>query len=362
MDKAALPVATARTVVITGASSGIGRCTAMEFARRGWRVGLIARGPRALAATAAAVEAAGGIAAIGVADVSDSAALAQAAAAIADRLGPADVWINNAGNGVYGPFASVPDGEFDRVTAVTYGGTVHGTRIALAQMTPRDAGTIVNVCSAIAFHGMPLMSSYAGAKAAVRGFGQAVRAELAIQGSRIRISTVFPPAANTPFFSHATSHMRHPSRPAPPVYQPDIVAAGIYLAATTGRAEVVISGTAAAFGLVSRLSPSFVALLMRHMHFDKQMTRDPAASLLLKPTLFAPHDRPGSTHGPFGGNARRRSLQLWLAQRRARCWAALAGLSRLSAARFRPRHAPAIPHPAPVGLAPLDGASSDIGR
>ena len=124
-----------------------------------------------------------------------------------------DVWINCAGNGVYGRFASVPEAEFDRVTAVTYGGTVNGCRIALALMRAAGGGTIVNVCSAVAFHGLPLMTSYSGAKAAVRGFAQALQAELTIERSRIRVSVVFPPAVNTPFFSHAVSHMGWPAPP-----------------------------------------------------------------------------------------------------------------------------------------------------
>jgi len=179
-------------------------------------VGLIARGEAALAAAAAALRETGAQAATAVADVTASAALRDAADAIVTELGPPDVWINCAGNGVYGRFTTVPEAQFDRVTAVTYGGTVNGCRVALALMGPRQRGTIVNVCSAMAFHGLPLMSSYAGAKAAVRGFAQALQAELRMERSRVRVCTVFPPAVNTPFFSHAVSHMGWPARPAPP--------------------------------------------------------------------------------------------------------------------------------------------------
>ncbi len=178
------------------------------------------------------------------------------------------VWINCAGNGVYGRFATVPEQQFDQVTAVTYGGTVNGCRAALRLMTPSGQGTIVNVCSAVAFHGLPLMTSYAGAKAAVRGFAQALRAELRIERSAIRVSTVFPPAVNTPFFSHAVSHMGWPARPAPPVYQPEVVAAGIYLAAIHAPAELVVSGTAALFSLAQRVSPRLIAYAMTRLGFD----------------------------------------------------------------------------------------------
>ncbi len=316
-QQARLPGPT-RLVIITGGSSGIGRCTAALFARHGWHVGLIARGAAGLDAAAEDVRASRVHAVTAVADVSDSDALQRAAETIVAALGPPDVWINCAGNGVYGRFGDVPQAEFDHVTAVTYGGTVNGCRVALALMQERGAGTIVNVCSATAFHGLPMMSSYAGAKAAVRGFGQSLQAELAIQRSGIRISTVFPPAANTPFFSHAVSHMGWPARPAPPVYQPEVVAAGVHLAAMTGRPEVTVSGTAVAFSLVSRISPRLTAFLMSRIGFEGQLTRDPLAARLEQPTLFAPSDQAHPVHGPFTRRARRHSIQLWLSSRWAR--------------------------------------------
>jgi short-subunit dehydrogenase len=305
------PLSDLRVVVITGGSSGIGRCTAALFARQGWRVGLIARGAEGLAASRRDVELAGAFAATAQADVTDTAALTEATNAIVAELGPIDVWINCAGNGVYGRFGDVPEAEFQRVTDVTYHGTVNGTRVALAQMRPRGRGRIVNVCSAIAFHGLPLMSSYAGAKAAVRAFGQAVQGELKLERSPIRITTVFPPAANTPYFSHATSHMGWPARPAWPVYQPEVVAQGILQAVAGRRREMTISGTVVAFSLATRLVPGLIALGMGKMGIERQATGDPDARRLQEPTLFAPSKLVFDVHGPFGRGARRRSAHLW---------------------------------------------------
>lgn len=316
MEKAsALGEMIARVVVITGGSSGIGRCTAALFARRGWRVGLIARGAEGLAAARRDVEAAGARAAIAQADVTDSTALAEAAKTIAAALGPVDVWINCAGNGVYGRFGDVPEAEFQRVTDVTYHGTVNGTRVALAHMRLRGRGNIVNVCSAIAFHGLPLMSSYAGAKAAVRAFGQAIQGELKLERSLIRVGTVFPPAVNTPYFSHATSHMGWPARPAWPVYQPEVVAQGIWLAVVSGRPEMTISGTAAAFSLATRVAPRLIAWCMGQMGIERQLTRDRDAYQLQEPTLFTPSQRVFSVRGPFSKGAREWSAHLWLERR-----------------------------------------------
>ena len=284
----------------------------MVFARQGWRVGLIARGEPGLAAVARELDQAGATVAVTSADVADGPALSEAAGRLVERLGLPEIWINCAGNGVYGRFAHVPAAEFDRVTAVTYGGTVNGSRTAMALMAPQGRGTIVNVCSAAAFYGLPLMTSYAGAKAAVRGFGQALRAELRIARSPIRVSTVYPPAVNTPFFSHAVSHMGWPARPARPVYQPEIVAAGIYLAAMRGTPEMLVSGTVVLFWLATRLSPGLIAWTMTRLGFDGQLTRDPGAAELLAPNLFAPLTVASPVHGPFGRGARRFSMQLWL--------------------------------------------------
>ena len=305
------PRPTQPVVFITGGSSGIGRCTALLFARKGWRIGLIARGEAGLTDAAQELTAIGTEVRIASADVAVAPELSDAAFALAAELGRPDVWLNCAGNGVYGRFADVPSREYDRVTAVTYSGTVNGCRVALALMEQRR-GTIVNVCSASAFHGLPLMTSYAGAKAAVRCFGQALRAELRITSSPVRVSTVYPPAVNTPFFSHAVSHMGWPARPAPPVYQPEVIAASIYLAAIRGTPEVLVSFTVVVFSLVNRLAPGVIAWTMTRLGFEGQLTRDSAAVALEAPTLFSPSAFASPVHGPFGRRARRVSLQLWL--------------------------------------------------
>jgi len=307
--------ATPRVVLIAGGSSGIGRCTAVLFAQRGWRVGLIARGKQGLAASRRDVEAAGARAATAEADVTDSKAFAQAAESIIALLGPIDAWVNCAGNGVYGRLEDVSEREFQRVTDVTYHGTVTGTRLAVCHMRKRGLGSFVNVCSGIAFHGLPLMSSYAGAKAAVRAFGQSIRGELRLERSPVRITTVFPPAVNTPFFSHALSHMGWPARPARPVYQPEVVALRIWQAMMSGRAEMPISGTVVMFSLATRLAPRLMGWCVGQMGFERQLTRDPGACALQEPTLFEPSQRVFTVHGPFGRRARGWSAQLWLDRR-----------------------------------------------
>ena len=347
-----------RVVLLTGASSGIGLGSAALFAARGWRVGLVSRGPEGLAAAAALIErrSPGALTAWAVADVTDSEALAAAARAVAAALGPIDVWVNAAGNGVYGHFGDVSEAEFRRVTDVTYLGTVNGTRIALSHMRARDGGAIVNVCSAVVFHGVPLMTSYSGAKAAVRAFGQSLRIELRLAGSRVRVCTLFPPAINTPFFEHAVSHMGFPARPVPPVYRTEVAARGVYHCATGRGGESLLTGTVLAYTWLARLSPSLAGYLVSKSGFATELpcrgeTRAPVCC------LFETRRSGHSMHGPFVRLARGWSSQLWLAG----MWRALRSGVR-AAPGSRPARAPAGPDPTPDDSASPYRAASDSGR
>ena len=361
-DPAKQPVPAAPpVVVITGGSSGIGRCTARLFAQRGWRVGLIARGAAGLAETSAEIAELGGASATAIADVADAAALERAAYSLISQLGGIDVWINAAGNGVYGRLLDVPEAEFRRVTEVTYMGTVNGTRTALNHMLPGDCGTIVNVCSGVAFHGLPLMTSYVGAKAAVRGFSQSVRGELRMARSAVHLCTVFPPAVNTPFFSHAPSHTGCPSRPVAPVYQPEIVARALYLAATGRRREMVVSGIVLAFSLVSRASPVLAAWLTERLRFESMMLPEAVGGGKSggEAALFAPPARVLGARGSFG--ARDWSAHVWLL-------GAIRAVLSVPAARPRkaspclPAPGRTAPDPAQAGSPPPVGIASSIGR
>lgn len=200
-------------VVITGASAGAGRAVAVAFARHGARVTLIARGRGGLDGVRAEVERCGGRACCIVADVADAAAV-EAGADIAEaRHGPIDVWVNSAMATVFAPLSALTPEEIRRVTEVTYLGQVHGTMAALRRMRRAGRGTIVNVGSGLAYHGLPLQSAYCAAKAAVRGFTESLHSELIHEGSRVRLSFVVLPALDTPQFDWARSVLHRRPRP-----------------------------------------------------------------------------------------------------------------------------------------------------
>jgi NADP-dependent 3-hydroxy acid dehydrogenase YdfG len=220
-----------RTVFITGASAGIGRAVANRFARAGARVGLIARDLDALEALQSELQAGGAEVAVAAGDVADAGAVFAAAQHLESRLGPVDIWVNDAMEAIFSPFADMTPAEFRRVTEVCYLGFVHGTMAALKSMRARRRGRIIQIGSALGYRGIPLQSAYCGAKHAIRGFTESIRTELISEGSGIKITMVDLPAVNTPQFDWARVHMRHAPRPMGKPIEPEVVADAVFRAA-----------------------------------------------------------------------------------------------------------------------------------
>src|SRR5205085_11427501 len=221
-----------QVVVITGASAGVGRAVAREFAKRGARIGLIARGREGLEATRREVEDLGGEGLVLSLDVADAGAVDRAATALEERFGPIDVWINNAMTTVFSPIRELEPAEIKRVTEVTYLGVVYGTMAALRRMLPRDRGKIVQVGSALAYRGIPLQAAYCGAKHAIQGFTESLRCELLHDGSGVHVTMVNLPAMNTPQSDWVKSRLPRRAQPVPPIYAPEIAADAIVWASS----------------------------------------------------------------------------------------------------------------------------------
>jgi NAD(P)-dependent dehydrogenase (short-subunit alcohol dehydrogenase family) len=306
----------AQTVVITGASAGIGRAAARQFAQRGDRVALIARGRAGLEGAVRDVERAGGTALAIPADVADFGQVDAAARQIEEAFGPMDVWVNVAFASVFAPFSQIKPEEFRRVTEVTYLGFVHGTMAALARMRPRDRGTIVQVGSALGDRAIPLQSAYCGAKHAVNGFTESLRCELMHDKSNVHVTVVQMPAVNTPQFSWVRSRLpRHP-QPVPPIYQPEVAARGVvYAAGHPRRKQYFVGASTAATILADRIAPALLDRYLAKTGYKSQQTgeREPRD----KPgNLWAPADNPAGddygAHGEFDEKSHSRSAQLLL--------------------------------------------------
>ena len=308
---------TEEVVIVTGASGGVGRATALEFAKHGAAVGLIARGRAGLAAAKHDVEKLGGRAIELPLDVSDPEALDQAAATVEDRFGPIDIWVNNAMVGLFGEFKDITPAEYRRVTDVTYLGFVWGTMAALRRMRTRNHGTIVQVGSALAYRGIPLQTAYCGAKHAIQGFTESLRCELLHEGSDVWLTMVQMPALNTPQFSWCRTRMSRDPQPVPPIYQPEVAAEAIYWAAHQRRREVYVGGSTVVAIVGNKIAPEFADHYLARTGFDSQQTKSSTHSHA--DNLFHPADATHDfgAHGNFDDRAHSRSLQFWASQHKS---------------------------------------------
>jgi NAD(P)-dependent dehydrogenase (short-subunit alcohol dehydrogenase family) len=288
--------------VITGASAGVGRATAVEFARHGYSVGLIARGRAGLHGAEADVKAAGGYPLVLPADVSDAEAVHAAADHAVREFGRIDVWVNNAMATIFSPVHEIKPDEFRRVTEVTYLGQVYGTMAALKHMRPANHGTIVQVGSALSYRAIPLQSAYCGAKFAIRGFADALRSELRHDRSRVRLTMVQLPAVNTPQFDWSRSRLPRRLQPVPPIYQPEAIAREIYRAAMTAPRELWIGHSALKAIIGTMLLPQVGDRLLAKEGYSGQMTKE--AATRRRDNLFDPVPGDAGMHGRFDRRAR----------------------------------------------------------
>ena len=318
-----------RVVAITGASAGVGRATALAFAREGASIGLIARGQERLDSARREIEKLGVLAITVSADVSDHEAVEGAAERIETSSGPIDVWVNNAMATVFAPLSDTEPEEFRRATEVTYLGSVWGTMAALERMRPRDRGVIVQVGSALAYRGIPLQAAYCGAKHALQGFLESLRTELLHDGSNVRLTMVQLPALNTPQFTWSRAKMPHQPQPVPPIFQPEVAAEAIVFAAAHPRREVMVGWPTVKAIFGNAVAPSVADHYLADTGFEAQQTDRPLKHFRAG-NLFEPVDGDQGAHGPFDSRAKPYSVQLWTTKNRR--WLGLAGATGLAAA------------------------------
>jgi NAD(P)-dependent dehydrogenase (short-subunit alcohol dehydrogenase family) len=334
---------TPQTVVITGASAGIGRAVARVFAARGDNVALLARGRSGLDGAVKDVENAGGRALAIPTDVADYTQVDAAATEVERAFGPIDVWVNVAFTSVFAPFSQISAEEYRRVTDVSYLGYVHGTMVALSRMRPRDRGVIVQVGSALGCRAIPLQSAYCGAKHAINGFTESIRTELMHDHSNVHITVTQMPAVNTPQFDWVLSRLpRHP-QPVPPIYQPEIaVRAVLFAAEHPQRKQYWVGASTAATIVGQRVVPALLDRYLAKTGYASQQT-GPRISLDRPHNLWEPRDDDSGgdhgAHGAFDRRSLRRSPQLWFSHhpRTTSIAAAATGVLALAATLTRVR-------------------------
>ncbi len=324
-----------QVVVITGASSGVGRETALLLAERGATVVLAARNEEALRTLQAEVHRLGGTALIRPTDVAEWNQVDGLAGDAVERFDHIDTWVNCAAISLYGQVHELTAEEITRVIQVILLGQVYGMKAALTRMRAQGHGGIVNVASALGVQAVPLQSAYVAAKHGILGFAESLRMELEHEGSPITVSTLLPSSINTPLFEHARSRLGVLPQPIPPIYQPRVVAEAILHAAVHPQPRMVVGGGGKMLELVHRIAPrSAGTLLLRAGKVvQKQRTDRPDDG---SDNLFSPSTGPGAAEGTFGQRAKSSSLYTAaLEQHPERIRAVLAGAAVLGFTALR---------------------------
>jgi short-subunit dehydrogenase len=338
---------TRETVVVTGASAGLGRAIAIQFARHGARVALLARGREGLAAAEREVNSAGGEALAIATDVADPDVVEAAAEAAERHFGPIDVWVNNAMVSVFAPVKQMQPDEYKRTTEVTYLGTVYGTLAALRRMLSRDRGAIVQVGSALAYRSIPLQSAYCAAKHAMVGFNDSLRCELLHDKSQVRLTVVHMPALNTAQFGWVRNKLPRKARPVPPIFEPEVGARAVYWAAHHNRREIYVGASTVKAIIGNKVAPTLLDRYLARNGFEAQQTleaEDPSRLDNLYAPLDAGQDR--GAHGNFDEQSSGHSPQLWADLHRGILGGVIGGAAGLAGALLMAARIRSATHPA----------------
>jgi NAD(P)-dependent dehydrogenase (short-subunit alcohol dehydrogenase family) len=280
------------------------------------------------------VEQLGGEALVIPTDVASEAQVEAAAAQVQAAWGRIDVWVNDAMSTIFSEVLRIAPADFRRATEVSYLGAVWGTLAALQRMKPIDQGCIVQVGSALAYRSIPLQAPYCGAKAALRGFTDSLRCELAHDGSRVHLTMVHLSAFNTPQFEWGRTTMDRRPRPMGRIFQPEIAARAVYWAATHRRRELWVGWPAVEAILGTRLMPGLADRLLARSAVDGQHTDEPLPAGR-QDNLYRPVPGDHGAHGRFDALAVSTSAQLWLTTHRGTTALAAIALAALSGTVLR---------------------------
>lgn len=315
-----------KTVVITGASAGLGRAMVREFAKHGANIGLLARGEDGLHAAKKEVEELGGKALVVPTDVANADEVEEAAKKIEEHFGSIDIWINNAMVSVFGPFKKLEAKDFERVTDVTYHGQVYGTQAALKRMLPKNKGTIILIGSALAYRGIPLQSAYCGAKHAIHGFFESLRSELIKDKSNVKLSMVQMPAMNTTQFGWVKSYLKNKPKPMGRIYEPEVAAKAVVQVARDHQRELYVGYPTVQTILGNKILPGYLDKYLADNGFKGQQTNQPEAADRQN-NLYKPVPGDHGARGPFSDKSWDRSPEVWMATHKKTTVGILAGIA-----------------------------------
>lgn len=318
-----------QVVVVFGASSGIGRETAKQFAAKGASVVVAARNRFALDSLVQEIEAEGGRALAVTADAADSSQVRRVADAAVEEFGRIDTWIQAAGTAVWAAFEDTTETEWERVIQVNLNGTMYAAKAALPYLKQAGQGAFIAISSVEAEAGLPYQSAYAASKHGVRGLLDILRLELRHEGVPVTITNIMPSSINTPIFNNARTKLGVKPVAIGFMYQPHLVAQAILHAAEHPTPEIIVGGAGKLFSLMKRFAPAGADAFLLATAFQGQRT-DERKSADAPTNLFAPETDDPRIEGDFGNKARGTSAQTWLATRPV-ARLALTGLAAVSA-------------------------------
>ncbi|HEX5078154.1 MAG TPA: SDR family oxidoreductase [Geminicoccaceae bacterium] len=299
-----------QTIVITGASSGIGLATARLAAARGARVVLAARGADGLRTAADRIRNGGEVATV-VADVAGDHDVRRVAEIAQHRFGGFDTWINNAAVSVYGPLERVPLEDQRRVFETNYWGVVHGSLVALEHLKHRG-GAIINVGSVLSERAFPLQAAYSASKHAIKGFTDALRMEVMHERLPVSVTLIKPAGIDTPYEEHAANYLPMRPRNPPPLYAPEVVARAILHSAEHPVRELTVGGAGRLLETVDRWLPGLTDAVMARVLPRSQQSREPASER-----------GPDGLHAAAGDGRERSGKDYPVFERSAYTWAAM---------------------------------------
>ena len=297
-----------QVVVIMGASSGIGRATALRFAALGARVIVAARGEDGLASLVSEIESRGGTAKAVKADVSDPDAVEMVAEQAVLTYGRIDTWVHLSAVIVFSTFEETTVEEMKRIIDVNLLGQMYGARAALPRLRQQGRGAFISVSSGTGIVSLPLESTYSASKHGVVGFLDSLRLELMRAGAPIAVTNIMPSAVNTPIFNTALTRLGVKPRPIPPVYEPRVVVDAIVYAAEFPTRDIVVGASGMAIIAMKRLSPRLTDAFLLRAAFRTQMTsieKEPSAPNNLFQPLGPAFDK---VEGDFAAEALAGSL------------------------------------------------------
>lgn len=304
-----------QVIVITGASSGIGRATAEMAAERGARVVLSSRNEAELREVVTGIREKGGIATSFAADVADPDAMQQLATRAVAEFGGIDTWVNNAGVGLYGRTTQVPLADKRRMFDINFWGVVHGCRAAVPLLR-RHGGAIINIGSVAGDRAIPLLGIYAASKHAVKGYTDSLRMELEEEDAPISVSLVKPSSTNTPFTEHARNYMESEPEFAPPVYSPEAVASAILDCAQRPTRDITVGGGGRMVTMMGAIAPRLTDTVMERTLFEGQKKDAP------------PYHHEGALEAPQDNERRHGSTEHYVMKRSAYTRAVMSDVGR----------------------------------